>query len=146
MERLSTLLTLCGGNPLVTVDSPHKGPVMQNFGFCVVCLNKHLNKQSTCQWFRMPWCSCEITVMYSMWALPQRFSTLASVCLYKYFLLKLIQVFNPLHKHTRGLKFGIFLQNVPNFNFWGKFTSYRPFYTFGPQIQLTPNKQTHQSW
>ena len=31
--------------------------------FLAFCLNKLLNKQSSCQWFEMPWCSCDITVM-----------------------------------------------------------------------------------
>ena len=45
-------------------DSPHKGPVMQNFDVCFdISLNKLLNKQSNGQWFEMPWYSCYVTVM-----------------------------------------------------------------------------------
>ena len=33
MEMISALLALCGGNPPVTGGFPHKGPVMQSFGF-----------------------------------------------------------------------------------------------------------------
>ena len=41
------------------MESPHKGPVMQSF--CVlldISLNKLLNKQSSCTWFGLSWCSC----------------------------------------------------------------------------------------
>ena len=42
----------------------HKGPVMQNFYIStVVKLNKLLNKQSICQSFELPWCSCVVIVM-----------------------------------------------------------------------------------
>ena len=39
---LSTLWALCEGNPLVTMDSPHKGPVMQSLD---VFFDGSLNKQ-----------------------------------------------------------------------------------------------------
>ena len=52
------------GNRREPVDSPHKGPVTQRFDvFFVVSFNNLLNKQWDWQWFQMPWCSCDITVM-----------------------------------------------------------------------------------
>ena len=43
------------------VDSPHKAPIRWSFNdFCVVSLNKLLNKQYSWIWFEMP---CDITVM-----------------------------------------------------------------------------------
>ena len=55
------LLAFCEGN---TLDSTHKGPVMQNFDiYFVVSLNKLLKKHSISQWFEMPLCSCDLTVM-----------------------------------------------------------------------------------
>ena len=40
--------------------SPHKGPVNQSFGVVFgVSRYKWLKKQSSCQWFEMPWCSCD---------------------------------------------------------------------------------------
>ena len=58
------VLALCEGNtPELLVDSLHKGPVMQHFDvFCDVSLNKLLNKQSICQWFKTPQCSCDICI------------------------------------------------------------------------------------
>ena len=46
------------------VDSPHKRPVMRSFDdFFILCLNKFLNKQLRCWWFKTPWRSCDVTVM-----------------------------------------------------------------------------------
>ena len=46
------------------VDSPHKGPVVQNFdAFFAAGLNKLLNKQLSWWWFEMPWCSCDVAVL-----------------------------------------------------------------------------------
>ena len=91
MEMLSTLLALCEGNPPVILVMwllvpPHIGPVMiagplwgeshwspvdalhivlQRLDvFSVVRLNNHLNKQSSCLWFEMPWHLCDVTVMW----------------------------------------------------------------------------------
>ena len=64
-EVLCVLLPLWERYPLVdssTVDSPHKGPVMQIFNF-IVSLNKLLKKQSMCWWFALPWSSCDFIVM-----------------------------------------------------------------------------------
>ena len=64
MEMLSALLALRAWNPPVTSGSPHKGPIKWIFDiFFVVGLSKLLNKQSRCQWFKMSWHSCDITVM-----------------------------------------------------------------------------------
>ena len=48
----------------VTLDSPHTGPIMWSFDISfVVSLNKLLKKLLSCQWFQMPWYSCDNTVM-----------------------------------------------------------------------------------
>ena len=44
-------------------DSPPKGPAMEFDFFFDDSLNKLLNKQSSCQWFEMPWSSCYFTVI-----------------------------------------------------------------------------------
>ena len=55
MEILSTSLALCEGNPPVTGGFPSQRPVMCSFDvFFDLHLNKHLSKQSRCQWFVMP--------------------------------------------------------------------------------------------
>ena len=47
-----------------TIDLFHKASVMHSSDASfVIHLNKLLNRQSSCQWFQMPWCSCDITVM-----------------------------------------------------------------------------------
>ena len=49
---------------VINWDSPHKGSVMRSFDvFFDVSQNKLLNKQLSCWWSEMPWCSCDITVM-----------------------------------------------------------------------------------
>ena len=46
------------------VDFPHKILARWSFYvFLAVSLYKLLNKQSSCLWFDMPWCSCDIMVM-----------------------------------------------------------------------------------
>ena len=66
METLSPLLALCEGNPLVTSGFPSQMARMESFDiFFVVSLNKLLNKQLSCQWFVMSWCSCDTTVMHT---------------------------------------------------------------------------------
>ena len=42
-------------------NSTHEGVV---YVFFVVSLNKLFNKQLGCQWFEMPWCSCDVTIIY----------------------------------------------------------------------------------
>ena len=57
MRSLSTLLALCEGNLWVTggfLKRDHSFDV-----FFIVSQNKLLNKQSSCWWFKMPWCSYE---------------------------------------------------------------------------------------
>ena len=40
------------------------GPIMWSFDVLfVVNFNRLLNKQLSCQWFQIPWCSCDVTVM-----------------------------------------------------------------------------------
>ena len=72
METVSKLLALCDGNPLVTggfpsqkeIQSFHKGLVMWHFDIVFANnLSIVLNALSSCQWFEMIQCSCEITVM-----------------------------------------------------------------------------------
>ena len=61
MGTLLALLVPCEGYPLATMESPHKGPLMVSFDALLTAnLNKQLNSS---QWFQMPWCSCDITVM-----------------------------------------------------------------------------------
>ena len=66
LNELNIFGTLCEGNPSSLVDSPHKGPVMYSFDpfQFVLITNTLLNKQLSCWSFRMPWCSCEFTVMF----------------------------------------------------------------------------------
>ena len=47
--------------------SPHKWWVVQSLVFFVVSMKKLLNAQIICQWFEMPWHSCDITVMHWEW-------------------------------------------------------------------------------
>ena len=68
MKKLSIILDLCMGNPLVTGGFPsnHKGPLMGKL-WCicsVFSLNKLLNKLLSYQWFDMPWDSCVVTVLW----------------------------------------------------------------------------------
>ena len=45
----------------LSMDSPHKGAVMWSFNvFFVVWMNILLNIELSCQWFEMPWHSCDI--------------------------------------------------------------------------------------
>ena len=56
METFSTLLALCGGNSLFTVESPSQRPVMRSFDvFFDLRLNNRLSKQSWGWWFETPW-------------------------------------------------------------------------------------------
>ena len=45
------------------VDSPHKAPAVNS---SLVSLNNLLNKQWGRQWFKMSWCSCEITMTWKI--------------------------------------------------------------------------------
>ena len=46
MEKLSALLTLCGGNPSMSSGFPHKGPVIPSFDvFFAVSLNNLFDNQ-----------------------------------------------------------------------------------------------------
>ena len=46
----------------------HKGPVMQSFDFSFdVSLNKLLDKWLSYRWLKLPWCSCDMTVMLPHW-------------------------------------------------------------------------------
>ena len=65
IEMLSALQALCEGNLRSSVDSLHKGPVMQSFDILfIVSQNKLLNKQLDCQWIEIIWQSCKITVRF----------------------------------------------------------------------------------
>ena len=62
---LSTLIALCADNSLLLVDSPHKGPVMCSLMFSLLlawasCWTHDLS----CWWFEIPWCWCNISVMF----------------------------------------------------------------------------------
>ena len=48
------------------VDFP--SPMTQTYCVCFT-LNKLLNKQSSCEWFKMQWCSSDITVIQNVWDL-----------------------------------------------------------------------------
>ena len=53
------------GNHQLSLDSSKTEPVILSIEkFFVVSLNKLLAKQLSRQVFEMPWCSCDITVMY----------------------------------------------------------------------------------
>ena len=56
METLPKLLALCGGihQWLLSFEA-----------FFIVCPNKLLNKQSNCQWFKMPWHSFDVIVIFN---------------------------------------------------------------------------------
>ena len=63
-REASTLLSFCEGNPPVTSEFPSQR--IRNEGFDVpfnVSLNKRLNKQSSCWWFKMPRRPCDVTVL-----------------------------------------------------------------------------------
>ena len=57
------LLAPCEGNPPDIGGFPSWRPVMQFWFFLCCRLNMLLNKQSSCWWFEMPWCSCDVSVM-----------------------------------------------------------------------------------
>ena len=58
VTTLSIILTLCVGNPPITVESPHKGPNDAELWVFYASLNPPLNKQSSCRWFEVSWRSC----------------------------------------------------------------------------------------
>ena len=65
MEILSMFLTFVIGIQQSMVDSSHKGPYYKEL-WCVlfvIRLNKLLNKQLSCHWFKTPWHSYDIIVM-----------------------------------------------------------------------------------
>ena len=45
------------------VDTLHNGPARRNH-VLFVSLNRLLNKQSRCRWFKKPWRSCDATVIF----------------------------------------------------------------------------------
>ena len=63
MERLSVLLTLCEGNPPVTVGSHKKGPVTWSFGisFMLAWTGYYNSKHSSCRWFESSLGLCDVT-------------------------------------------------------------------------------------
>ena len=64
METLSVILV---------GDSPHKGPVLQNFDISfVVSLNKLLNKKSRRRWFETPSRPCDIVPVMQRNSFPKR--------------------------------------------------------------------------
>ena len=71
METFSTLLAFCVGNSPVTGKFPSQRPMTQSFdAFFDMHLNKHLSKQSICQWFVMPSCSlwhhCNVFLFFAL--------------------------------------------------------------------------------
>ena len=53
METFFALLSLCAGNTPVTSEFPSQRPMTQSFDVIFdLCLNKRLNKHSTCGWFQ----------------------------------------------------------------------------------------------
>ena len=64
IERFSALLSLCAGKPQVKVDSFHRGTVTRTFDVFVVSLKKMLNKLSIGRYFKAPWRSFDVAVMY----------------------------------------------------------------------------------
>ena len=55
---------LCAGNPLVTIDSHHWGPLIRGFGvFFVGGLNKLSNKQSNGLWNSTPWLTSDVALL-----------------------------------------------------------------------------------
>ena len=61
IETLSPLLTLCEGMLRSPVDSPHKGPVVQSFGFFLVFILGKLLKKAVLPIIWHTWCSCDVT-------------------------------------------------------------------------------------
>ena len=56
------VLAYCAG----PVTSGFPSQRASNDFFFGYILNKLLNKQLSCQWFEMPWCSCDVTVLVMM--------------------------------------------------------------------------------
>ena len=55
METFSALLTLCEGNPPITVEFRSQRPVTWSFdGFFDLRMNKRLRKQTRGRWFEAP--------------------------------------------------------------------------------------------
>ena len=61
IDTFFTSLALAAGNPSFPMDSHQKEPVMQQFCFFDVSLEKHSNKQSIGRWNEKPKRSCDIT-------------------------------------------------------------------------------------
>ena len=73
MDKLSTLLALCEGNPPVAGGFPSQrtSDVKLWCFFFAVNLNKLLNKHLSCWWFAMPSLLCDVTVMIYEWLRSQ---------------------------------------------------------------------------
>ena len=57
---------LCGW----LVDSPHKGPILLSFDVFFVESLKAVEQQSCCWWFETPCSSCNVTVIWYIYATP----------------------------------------------------------------------------
>ena len=68
MEMFSALLVLCEGNPLATVDSPHKGPLMMSFHVSLLwawtdCLaNSQIPCHSSHHYVHVSWINVFLTI------------------------------------------------------------------------------------
>ena len=60
------------GNILInlSMDSPHKGPILLSFDVSFVVSLKVVEQQSSCRWFETPWPSCNVTIMWYIYATP----------------------------------------------------------------------------
>ena len=70
-ETLSALLALCEGNPPVTGDSTHKGPLMGSFdvSFDVSLTKSWTNSWEAGKWLVVSWCCCNVPVRVSFGSL-----------------------------------------------------------------------------
>ena len=78
IETFSALLALCAGKSSVTGEFPSQRPVMQNYVFCDLCLNKRISKQSIRRWLETPsgslWRHCNGVIIWQcQWNGPERY-------------------------------------------------------------------------
>ena len=73
IETLVPLLALCYGNLPMIGGFPSRLPVMRVFDISfVVAVKKLLSKQTSCQWFELPWRSCGVIWFLTIFGLKSK--------------------------------------------------------------------------